>query len=220
MAKLQSLTPAESLAKLAYKALLASIFSGELNSGVIYNEMALAKELGISRTPVREALLELSGQGLVTFLPRKGITINHFSRQDMVEIFEIRRAIESAAVGKVAELSPPLDLKPIEKTLSDQRKAAGKKDLEAFLAADRAFHILFCELTGNRRMKEIMENVRNLIHLMSLRALRIPVRVEAVLEEHEGVIEAVKQGDAQAARKAILHHLEVSERAVIESLRD
>lgn len=218
MPKLQSLNQPESLAKLAYRALLNSIFSGELKSSEIYNEMTLAKELGISRTPVREALLELSSQGLVTYLPRKGITVNRFSKQDMIEIFEIRRAIESAAVEKVARLSPPPDLGRIEKTLVDQQEAARNSDVPAFLAADRAFHIHFCELTSNRRMKEIMENIRNLIHLMSLQALRVPARVEVVLEEHRQIIEAVQQGSAEAARNAILHHLVESEKAVLEAL--
>ena len=218
MTKLKSLNRPDSLAKLAYEALLKSILSGELTSSEIYNEKALAEQLGISRTPVREALLELSVQGMVHFLPRKGITVNRFTEQDVVEIFEIRRAIESAAVEKVARMSPSPDMSRMDKTLLDQRRAAGKNNVQSFLAADRAFHVLFSELTTNRRMKEIMENIRNLIHLMSIQALRVPGRAEIVLEEHRRIIQAVKEGDAKRARTAMLNHLLESEKAVLESL--
>jgi DNA-binding GntR family transcriptional regulator len=218
MPKLQSLNRPDSLSKLAYDALLKSILSGELTASEIYNEKSLAEELGISRTPVREALLELSAQGLVQFLPRKGITVNRFTEQDVVEIFEIRRAIESAAVEKIARLSPPAEMTGVDKTLADQIKAAGKNDVEAFLAADRAYQVLFSELTTNRRMKEIMENIRNLVHLMSIQALRVSGRAQIVLDEHRRIIQAVKDGNAKAARTAMLDHLLASEKAVLESL--
>lgn len=218
MPKLQILHPPESLARLAYDALLKSILSGELNSNEIYNEMALAKELGISRTPVREALLELSVQGLVKFLPRKGITVCRFTRQDIVEIFEIRRAIETACVEKIARMSPRPDLHRIQKTIAEQRAAISNHDLEAFLHADRDFHVRFSELTTNRRMKETLENVRNMIHLMGDQALRIPGRAKIVVKEHEAIVRAVKKGKPDAARQAMLDHLVNSERAVMEAL--
>ena len=112
------------MAKMAYERLRDSIFNGQLQPGQIYNEMALAKELGISRTPVREALLEFSAQGLITFLPRKGVVIKHYTRKDVIEIFELRRVVELAAIEKVAKADPPLDLSRIEKYLEDQRKSA------------------------------------------------------------------------------------------------
>ncbi len=91
------------LAKIALKSLRDSILSGKLVPNETYNEIALAKKLGISRTPVREALLELSSQGLITFLPRVGVRINHFTEQDVKEIFELRKAIELFAVAKVSK---------------------------------------------------------------------------------------------------------------------
>ena len=112
------------LAKMAYERLRDSILNGQLEPGQIYNEMALAKELGISRTPVREALLEFSAQGLITFLPRKGVVIKHYTRKDVIEIFELRRVVELTAIEKVAKADPPLDLSRIEKYLEDQRKSA------------------------------------------------------------------------------------------------
>ena len=105
MAKLRSINQPLPLAKMAYEALRDSILAGELISGEVYNEMALAKELGISRTPVREALLELSTRGLVSFLPRRGVIVKRYTKRDVEEIFELRKAIELAAVEKVAKAS-------------------------------------------------------------------------------------------------------------------
>lgn len=216
MPKLQSLSKPESLAKMARDALLDSILSGHLVHDEIYNEMSLAKDLGISRTPVREALLELSVQGLIRFIPRKGVVINRFTETDVAEIFELRKALEAAIVEKAATADFPADLSAVEKTLRQQREAFKSSDYRAYLNADRAFHIEFCALTRNRRMQTILENLRNMIHLMGTQALQLAGRGGTVLTEHAAIIEAVRRRDPEAARRAMLHHLDESEAAVLE----
>jgi DNA-binding GntR family transcriptional regulator len=176
--------------------------------------MTLAKDLGISRTPVREALLELSAQGLVIFLPRKGVLVKHFTRKDVEEIFELRRVIELAAMEKVTGREPPCDLSKLKKHLDDQRKAVVKKDFTGFMKADRAFHATFCDLTDNRRLSQIIENIRDLIHFMGMQGLGTTGRAEVVIQEHERVLKAVAQGDTSKARKEMEHHLNLSEQAV------
>ncbi|MBL7225558.1 MAG: GntR family transcriptional regulator [Desulfobacteraceae bacterium] len=215
MTKLKAITQPLSLAKVAYKALRDSILTGHLIPGEMYNEIALAKELGISRTPVREALLELSTQGLVTFLPRKGVMVSHYDRRDVEEIFELRKAIELAAIEKVANASPPCDLSKIQKALADQRKAIKKKDFLAFLQADRVFHATLSELTNNRRLVDILDNIRDLIQLMGREALGRAGRWEEVLAEHKKVFEAVKEGKPAETREAMVYHLDRSKEAVV-----
>jgi DNA-binding GntR family transcriptional regulator len=201
---------------MAYERLRDSIIHGQLRTGEVYNEMALAEALGISRTPVREALLELSAQGLVTFLPRKGVMIKHSTRKDVEEIFELRRVIELAAVEKVAKTNPPCDLSKLKKHLEDQKKAARKKDYTAFMRADRAFHAAFCELANNQRLVQILENVRDLVHFMGMQGLNTKGRAEVVIREHEKVLETVAEGNPVKARKAMEDHLHLSELAVLE----
>ena len=214
MAKLGTINQPLPLAKMAYEALHDSILTGKLISGEVYNEMALAKELGISRTPVREALLELSAQGLVSFLPRRGVVVKRFTRQDVEEIFELRKAIELAAVEKVAKASPPCDLSKLEKALDKQRKAVEKKGFLPFLDADRTFHTTFSKLTNNQRLVAVAENIRDMIHVMGMRALGTENRAEEVIAEHEKVLEAVKQGKLVQARRAMEVHLDRSKEAV------
>lgn len=218
MSKLQSLDQPASLSRMAYDAILKSILSNDIRPDEIYNEMVLAKDLGISRTPVREALLELSVQGLVTFLPRKGIVVNRFTETDVDEIFEIRRAIESAAVEKLASLTPPPDTQGLQKSLENQHDAVLKKDFWMYMRADRDFHIILSQLTGNRRLMAILQNIRNLVHLMGTQALELPGRADKVLDEHTRILETIAQRKPQQARRAIVDHLIKSERAVLEAM--
>jgi DNA-binding GntR family transcriptional regulator len=218
MVKLRTLNQPLPLAKMAYEVLRDSILNGKLVPGEVYKEMALAKELGISRTPVREALLELASQGLVTVLPRKGVLVNYNTKQDVQEIFELRKAIELAAIEKVAKASPPCNLTEIEEALDKQRKAAKKKDYIAFTKADRTFHATFSELTKNRRFVAIVENIRDLVHLMGTQGLTEEGRAKEVIEEHERVLEAVRQGKPVKALEAMDYHLVRSREAVLRQL--
>ncbi len=204
------------LAKIALKSLRDSILSGKLVSNETYNEIALAKKLGISRTPVREALLELSSQGLITFLPRVGVRVNHFTEQDVKEIFELRKAIELFAVAKVSKDFLRHDFASLEATLQSQKEAIKKENFLAFLNSDREFHLTFTKLTNNKRLLTTLENIRDMIQVMSIRALAIEIRAKEVVEEHEKVIEAVKRGISEKAVQEMEKHLNLSERAVLE----
>jgi len=217
MLKFAAIKQPESLAKMAYEAIRQSILSGQWKIGELYNEKAIAADLGISRTPVREALLELASQDLIIFLPRRGLMVNRFTRRDVDEIFELRKAIELAAVEKITVTSPPFDLFEIEESLLSQRKAVKQKDYLAFMEADRLFHTRFSELTNNRRIIAILENIRDMIHVMGAKALALEGRAIEVIEEHQTIFEAVKKGNINEARRAMAYHLDQSKEAVVES---
>lgn len=204
------------LAKLAYERLRESILSGQMKPGEVYNEMALATEMGVSRTPVREALLELASQGLVTFLPRKGVMVNYFTYQDALDFFELRKAIELAVVEKVTANHGRLNIQDAANEIKATTKAAAKEDREAFLKADRAFHIELARLAGNRRMTAVLNNLRDLISLLGLEALSKPERMREVLEEHERIFQAVEKGEFEAARAAMIEHLDATQEAVLQ----
>ncbi|UCD81574.1 MAG: GntR family transcriptional regulator [Desulfobacterales bacterium] len=217
MPKFAALKQPESLAKMAYEAIRKSILSGQWKIGELYNEKAIAADLGISRTPVREALLELAAQDLILFLPRRGLMVNRFTRRDVDEIFELRKAIELAAVEKISIASPPFDLFEIEESLLKQRKAAKDEDYLGFMEADRIFHTNFSELTNNRRLIATLENLRDMIHIMGVKALALEGRALQVIEEHQAIFEAVSRGNSEKARRAMAYHLDQSKEAVEES---
>jgi DNA-binding GntR family transcriptional regulator len=217
MPKLTTIKQPDSLARMAYEAIRLSILSGQWQIGELYNEKAIAADLGISRTPVREALLELASQDLIIFMPRRGLMLNRFTRRDVDEIFELRKAIELASVEKIANTSPLPDLLAIEESLLEQRKAVKQKDYMAFMEADRKFHTSFTTLTNNRRMISIIENIRDMIQVMGIKALSVEGRAVKVIEEHQAIFKVVKEGHAKEARNVMAYHLNQSMEAVRES---
>ena len=217
MPQLATIKQPESLAKMAYEAIRQSILSGQWRIGELYNEKAIAADLGISRTPVREALLELASQDLIIFMPRRGLMLNRFTQSDVDEIFELRKAIELASVEKIARTSPLPDLLAIEESLLNQRKAVRQKDYIAFMDADRMFHTNFSTLTGNRRIISILENIRDMICVMGVKALSLEGRAVKVIEEHQAIFKAVKEGNTEESRRVMAYHLDQSMEAVKES---
>jgi len=218
-AALRSIEQPLQLTRLAYEALRDSILSGHLAPGNIVNEMALAKELGISRTPVREALLELSSQGLVEILPRKGIRIKYFTERDVNEVCDIRELIELAVVEGLARKGAGRSLKRLESVLEQQRQAVTDGDMVGFLEADRRFHMALTGLTDNRRLRKILENLGDLIHVMGNEGLTRAGRVAEVLEEHLNVVDCLKQGKIGEAKEAMRLHLQKSRNAILEGLK-
>jgi DNA-binding GntR family transcriptional regulator len=200
----------KSLKQAAYEALHRAILAGELRQGEIYKEKELATRLSISRTPVREALLELSTKELVTFLPRKGVMITQFDQEDWNEIFELRRALEVAIVEKVAPLATSRDIDRMEALLQEQQACAERQDGLAFLHYDRLFHSLLGDLTRNSRMISSYSNIQDLIQLMGTYSLTAEGRMQGALDEHREIVQALTQGDAEAACQRMIHHLEVT----------
>jgi len=207
------------LAELAYQSLHGSILSGRLKVGSLHNEMKLARELGISRTPVREALLELASQGLVEILPRKGIRVKLFSEQDVHEVFQVREIIEVGIVESVATSGRVEQLSDLRAVLEQQQSKADKGDDSGFLVADRLFHSTMCKLTGNSRLSVILENLRDLIHVMGAEALLREGRFLEVVAEHREIFKWLEACHPDGARNAMSRHLSRSKDAVLEQYR-
>jgi len=192
---LSKINKPEPLAKTALRILRRSILTNELTTGVIYNEKSIAADLGISRTPVREALLELSSKRLVKFLPQKGVIINTFSDAEIDDAFEIRTALELFSIKKICLNYKTLDTSPLTQNLTEQKKAAGIKDKLAFMELDREYHIQFSRLTENKYLVNMMEDIRDIMHLMGLQALGIKGRMQDVIHEHENISNAIIKGN-------------------------
>jgi DNA-binding GntR family transcriptional regulator len=211
---LNKISKPESLAKKVQKVLRQSILNNELTPNVIYNEKQIAKDLGISRTPVREALLELSAKRLVKFLPQKGVIINTFGLTEIDDAFEIRIALEVFSVRKICQGAELPDIRDLEKALRDQEEAVAACDETGFMQADRHFHIGFTRLTQNQYLIDMMEDIRDVMHLMGFKALDVPGRMQTVVLEHRKILAAVQRKNVPEAMKAMKQHLENSRDAV------
>ncbi|MEM1236869.1 MAG: GntR family transcriptional regulator [Pseudomonadota bacterium] len=193
----------------ATDALRTLIFSGDLPPGSDHLEAELAERLGISRTPVREALTRLEAQGLVHIRPRRGARIVGLSPGDMNDVYEVLTALESAAAGRAAArgLSDEA-LKPLQMAIDAMDAALEKSDLESWAQADDDFHAALVIASGNKRLVEATalysDQVRR-ARMVTLRLRPIPHRSN---EDHRAVLAAIRAGDARAAHRLHEAHRE------------
>jgi len=206
------LVRAKSLKDQAYEILRSSIITGRLEPGRLHNEKDLARRMGVSRTPVREALLDLSREGMIVFVPRKGVKIRKITHKDVSDVMELRRIIEGYIIEYCSSQLTPEDLKRIGKIIEKQKAMAKRSDREGYVEADRKFHIFLASKMGNRQLQNVMENLRDLLHFMAIKATTYQDRMDQVLSEHEKIWAALKKRDQKKAREAMLLHLDTTEK--------
>ena len=202
----------ESLASRAYQELKAAILRGELEPGAALGEVELAGLLGISRTPVREALAQLRNDGLVESTSTGGNVVRVLGRDEVRELFLLREALEALAVREFVG-GGSRDVSPLEAILDGQRAAAKKRDVEAFLAADEEFHVTLCREANLPQVAALLASLRERMRQAGLRAVTRPDRMATVLGEHEAILRAVRGGRADRAEKAVLAHLRATKAA-------
>ena len=220
MQNLQAIAPPKSLTQIAYENLRQSILNGEIRAGELYNEMAIAKQLGISRTPVREALLDLSNKGMITFLPRRGVIVRSLSKEDVEELFELRQVLETHFITKLAATPANYDFSFLEKNIKAQKTAALKKNIPDYLRFNAAFHNAMAELCNNQRMLEIYGAIVDLIRLLALQSLQHPMRMQdRLIPQHEAMLKAIRSGKANQATTLLTNHLNESKQAALEGIQ-
>ncbi len=202
----------KSLKQVAYESLHQAILSGLLVQEKVYTERELAKTLSISRTPVREALLELAAKDLVVLVPRKGVKVKTFQRNDWEEIFELRQALEVAAVEKITGNVSSQDIQAMKSIVEQQRICQAHDDGDGFLYQDRLLHGMLCELTANQRLIKSYTDLLDLIQVMGVYPLHEPGRMKEVIEEHLAIIEGIQSNNPSLSRKAIKYHLTITQR--------
>jgi DNA-binding GntR family transcriptional regulator len=205
-----------SLNDIAYEGLKENILKGKLLAGEIYSELELARTLGISRTPVREALIRLSADHLIAFHPRKGISVNYFNKEDIENLFELRQIIECAVATKIKGLSRE-QIQIMQKLVADQEADLRESGGDAFFELDRKFHLFFIESCGNRFMVQTNNNLRNYIATSSRSALMQKGRPEEVVREHHAIVEAISAGSVGKTVETVKIHLHNSKLAALES---
>ncbi|HET7120868.1 MAG TPA: GntR family transcriptional regulator [Solirubrobacterales bacterium] len=198
----------KSLTETAHEAIRAAIRDGRFEPETLYSESELAVSLGISRTPVREAMIELSREGLVEVLPRHGFRLRTLSAADREEVFALRLAIETLAAETLARSAGREEIADLRRCLERQRRL--RDDVPAFLAADEALHLLIPELAGLTRTRSVLLALRGSVWLIAHLALTLPERVDEVLAEHEAIVAAIAAGDPTAAAAAVRAHLETT----------
>lgn len=208
-----------SLVDHAYQVMRRRILDNAWPPGHRALEQELALELGMSRTPVREALIRLANEGLVEVVPRHGMRVLPVSADDMREIYEVLTALEAMAAELVVRLKPTAaELKPLVDASRDMRQAVKAGDLDAWATADERFHGHLVQLSGNRLLIEAVQNCWDRAHRARMVTLRMrPMPVHST-REHMEVVERIRSGDARGAFEAHRAHRERGSRELLAIL--
>ncbi len=195
----------------AYDSIKNGILNGDLEPGQLYSETKLSAKLGISRTPMREALQCLSQDGYITIIPSKGFMIRQLNEKDMKDSIQIRCALEGFCTTVIASETGTRTGKELLRNLKmilDSMEEALKSDtLEDFIYYDHQFHLLIVNYLHNDEFSQIFQRLLYLIHLTSQDALSAEGRVQGTIDEHLAYYDALKAGDGQKAYTIMIEHL-------------
>lgn len=196
-----------SLRDQALSALRQGLITGDLVPGEVYSAASLAAEFGVSTSPVREAMLALVDEGLLEALPNRGFRVCSFTEQDFAEIFELRMMLEVPGVGRAAELGVGEHEERLRQLVDVIERTAEEGDLAGNLRADRDFHLILLEATGNRRLADSVACLRDQTRLYNLRTLAAGGDLRESAAEHRPLLEAVLRGDRARAEELMRRHL-------------
>ena len=181
-------------------------------------EIQLAEELGVSRTPVREAIRKLELEGYVIMMPRRGTYVANLSIRDVNEVFEIRTSLDSLASGLAAERITDEELESLQRLLVLISEYIESNNMEKIVETDMQFHDLLYQASRNTRLVGIIYNLREQLTRFRSTSMSFPGRLKATLDEHRQIVEAIAQGDVKAAQHAAEYHMEKSEQTLLQSM--
>lgn len=217
MRKLKQIKRPSTLNGLAYKEIKGLLITGQLELNRLYSANQFAEILGVSRTPVRDALLQLANEGYLISVRGQGFKVKEYSQKEIKEFFETRKIIESYIIEHLVGPSPGTDIKQLEKSLRLMTERAKGKDIYGFLEADKDFHMGLIRQYNNSLLVSIMQNIRNLVSIFGGKALAHKERFEEVISEHRIILEAIKKENKKRAVDSIMYHLNTTEKYLIEN---
>jgi DNA-binding GntR family transcriptional regulator len=194
------------------------VLTGAFPGGELISEGEVAAALGMSRTPVREAFLRLEAEGLLRLYPQRGALVVPVSSEEARAVIEARLVLENFAAGKVVGRGPAACTAVFERLSEElqlQRDAAAKPDWQEFLDADRAFHSITLEESGNAILSDFYSALRDRqMRMTGESVIRDRQRMTTIMDEHRRIAEALRDGDLQRARESVQTHLASTVRAL------
>ena len=208
-----------SLVNQAYKELKRILLEHQIPQGGKLNEGELAGALGISRTPVREAINRLAKEGLVEIFPQRGAFVIRFSEEDVNELFLIRENLEGLAAYLAAEKMTGTDLTRLESCVEGFKEPYGKKDIQRYAREDFKFHQTIIKLSDARRLTTLISTLYDHIRIFRLTTMGLPDRMKVSLAEHDRLIEAFRRKDASEAESLMRRHIRHVRHGVMENIK-
>lgn len=193
------------------------IYSDRLRPGAAVDERALCAELGVSRTPLREALKVLAREGLVELVPGRGARVRRLDPEELDALFPVMAVLEGLAAGEAARRCGREELERLEALHAELEAHAAAGDVDAYYAANHRFHQALQELAGNPWLLRLIGELRGLLRLARHHQLMLPGRLYASLNEHRALMGALRARDAREAERRMRDHL-LAQRAALAFL--
>ena len=203
------LTPLKqaNLRESAREAIRSSIVMGQIVAGQIYTVGYFESQLGVSATPIREALFDLANEGLVEVVKNKGFRVTNVTDKDLLEIFELRDLLETRAMESLAGKVNDIQIRELRQLAAESKSCAKAGDVPGFLAVDRRFHQRLLTLVDNRRLATIVNRLRDAARIYGLPQVSETGQLVISAEEHIEMVEAIAAHDAKETKEWIKHHL-------------
>lgn len=194
-----------------YQQLRKRIFEKKLQRGQRLPEIAIAKELDVSRTPVREAIRRLAAEGLVQIHPNWGAALVSPSKQEVLDTFEVRKTLEIMAVRKAAHKITPLQLCRLEECIDAERKTFVDRDLESYIKINDEFHLVIAESSGNATLADLLKNIlaRTFVQMLFFESF-FDFDANPSLDEHIEIHRALRGRDERLCVELMERHIDVS----------
>lgn len=208
------------LRDVVFNTLRHAILKGELEPGERLMEISLAQRLGVSRTPIREAIRKLELEGLVVMVPRKGAEVADITEKDLRDVLEVRTALEELSIELAMRNMTPEDYEALKAANDEFERLSKEDDLIKIAEADVAFHEIIYIATDNKRLIQMINNLREQMYRYRLEYIKDKSAHAHLIDEHTRIISAMENGDLNAARAAIKLHVENQEENILRSIKD
>lgn len=206
------------LRDVVFNTLRQAILIGELKPGERLMEIHLADRLGVSRTPIREAIRKLELEGLVVMIPRKGAQVAKITEKNLKDVLEVRRALDMLAVRLACERMTSEDKEELRKACDEFAKVVKANDTKEITEADVLFHDIILKSTGNDRLLQLVNNLAEQMYRYRLEYIKDSAYHNRLVQEHEAIYQAIVDKDAEKAAAAVVLHIDNQEKTIIEHL--
>lgn len=207
------------LRDVVFKTLRQAILTGELKPGERLMEIHLANKLGVSRTPIREAIRQLEREGLVIMVPRKGAQVASITEKSLTDVLEVRLALEKLAVELACKRISYEQKEILKEKMLEFEQLAGTDDASLIARADVAFHDAIFESTGNMRLGQMVNNLAEQMYRYRFEYIKDRSGHEKLVSEHRLIYDAIIRADIEEATKQISVHIKNQEDSIINQIR-
>ena len=207
------------LRDVVFNTLRQAILRGELKPGERLMEIQLANRLGVSRTPIREAIRKLELEGLVLMIPRKGAEVAEITEKSLRDVLEVRRALEELAVELVCVKITDEQIQDLKGAAEDFKASLKEGDITRIAEADVKFHDVIYMATDNQKLIQLLNNLREQMYRYRVEYLKRSDFHQQLIDEHEEIIETIENGQKERAVQVVCQHVDNQVEAVMDTIR-